>query len=107
MSKAGGVSRQWSDLLAYVLLPVLSLLTPASFSRQVLGRMSAWKSVLQIDAALALEGARKHLDISDGAAWQQRWKQVELLEDKPELRLLVNKVRRCAFGGKDFPLAWR
>jgi hypothetical protein len=71
MSKAGGVSRQWSDLLAYVLFPVMSVLTPASWSRRVLGRISAWKSVLPIDASLALEGARKHLDINDEIAWQQ------------------------------------
>lgn len=88
MSTHGGLSRQWSDLLAYVLLPVLSLLTPASFSRRVLVRMSAWKSVLQIDAALALEGAHKHLDINDGTAWQQRWKQVELLDVRDLYMLL-------------------
>ena len=91
MSKPEGVARQWSDLLAYVLLPVLSLLTPASFSRQVLARMSAWKSVLQIDAALALEGARKHLDISDETAWQQRWKQVELMDVRDLYMLLYGR----------------
>jgi hypothetical protein len=91
MSNAGGVSRQWSDLLAYVLFPVLSLLTPASFSRRVLGRMSSWKSVLPTDAALALEGARKHLDIRDEAAWQQRWKQVELLDVRDLYMLLCGR----------------
>jgi hypothetical protein len=91
MSKAGGVSRQWSDLLAYVLFPVMSVLTPASWSRRVLGRISAWKSVLPIDASLALEGARKHLDINDEIAWQQRWKQVELLDVRDLYMLLCGR----------------
>jgi hypothetical protein len=93
MSKPGGVSRQWSDLLAYVLFPTLSLLIPASFSRRALGRMSAWKSVLALDASLALEGARKHLDVSDESAWQQRWKQVELLDIRDLYMLLFGRSR--------------
>jgi len=92
MSKAGGISRQWSDLLAYVLFPILSVLTPASFSRRVLRRMSACNSVLPMDATRALEGARKHLEISDEAKWLRRWKQVELLDVRDLYMMLCGRA---------------
>lgn len=91
MSTGGGLSRQWSDLLAYVLYPLLSLLTPASFSRRVLGRISTWKSVLSIDAAMALEGARRHLEIRDEVDWMRRWKQVELLDVRDLYMMLCGR----------------
>jgi len=93
VSEGTWFSRQWSDLLAYVLFPCLSLLSPASFSRRVLCRISTWDGLLAVDANLALGGARKHLDIMDEPAWKQRWKQVELLDVRDLYMMLFGRAR--------------
>jgi hypothetical protein len=93
MSQVGGFSRQWSDLLAYVLFPCLCVLTPASFSRCLLRRISGWKRLLAVDVNLALEGALKHLEIIDETAWKQRWKQVELLDVRDLYMMLFGRSR--------------
>jgi hypothetical protein len=91
MSHYGGISRQCSDLFAYVLFPILSALTPAAFSRSVLSRISSSDSLLREDAARALAGARKHLEISDEDAWLKRWKQVELLDARDLYMMLAGR----------------
>jgi hypothetical protein len=93
MKEPGWLARQWSDLLAYVLFPCLSVLSPASFSRRVLCRISTWDSLLVADVTLAFDGARKHLDIIDEAAWKRRWKQVELLDVRDLYMMLFGRSR--------------
>jgi len=93
MNSSGSVSRQVTDLFAYVLIPVFALLTTASFSRRVLKRVSAWAWLLSADAELAFNGARKHLDIPDQNEWKKRWKQVELLDVRDLYMLLFGRSR--------------
>lgn len=85
--------RQATDLLAYVLFPVLSLFTTGAFSRRVLRRISGWNWLLAEDADLAFRGARKHLDIADSVAWKRRWKQVELLDVRDLYMMLFGRAR--------------
>jgi hypothetical protein len=83
-----GISRQLNDLLAYVLIPGIALVTTASFSRRVLRRVSAWDRFMGEAAEAAFRGACKHVDITDEKEWKRRWKQVELL-DVRDLYLMV------------------
>ena len=74
MSVVSTVSRQLTDLLAYLLIPGVALITPASFSRRILRRVSAWGWFFAAAAEAAYDGARKHVDIPDEVKWKQRWK---------------------------------
>lgn len=102
MSEGNWISRQCSDLLAYVLFPCLSVLSPASFSRRVLCRISTWENLLAVDVNLALGGARKHLDIVDESAWKKRWKQVELLDVRDLYMMLFGRAR-SVLGEIEYP----
>ena len=84
---------QWSDFLVYVLLPCLSILVPASFSRSILRRISGWEGLLAADAELAFSCADKYLDLEDEAAWKRRWKQVELLDVRDLFMLLSGRSK--------------
>jgi hypothetical protein len=92
MSEPGLISRQLTDLAAYVLLPALSLVIPASLSRRLLGRASGWAWLLSADAEKAFAGARKHLEIADPESWKQRWKQVELLDVRDLYMMLSGRA---------------
>ena len=87
------ISLQLGDLLAYVLLPGVAVLTPASFSRWLLRKATAWGWLLAEPSAAALEGAARHLAIGDTAAWQRRWKQVELLDVRDLYMMLFGRSR--------------
>lgn len=93
MNLPGRLARQVNDLLAYLVLPLVSLLTPAAFSRRVLRRMSHWNWFLAADAGLACESARKHLEIPDEIAWKRRWKQVELLDARDLFMMLHGRSK--------------
>jgi hypothetical protein len=92
MNSRGAKWRQVTDLFAYVLLPVFSLLTTAALSRRVLNRVSAWDWLLSADADLAYISAQKHQDIPDQQAWKQRWKLVELLDVRDLYMLLFGRA---------------
>lgn len=92
MNSAAVISRQMTDLFAYVLLPVLSVVTPAGFSRWLLRRMAGWAWLLSLDAGRALEGASKHVEISDRDSWKQRWKQVELMDARDLYMMLYGRT---------------
>lgn len=85
-------TRQATDLVAYVLLPALSLLMTAALSRRMLRRASGWAWLLSEDADLAFRGAHKHLDIPDSRAWKRRWKQVELLDVRDLYLMLFGRA---------------
>jgi hypothetical protein len=74
------VRRQISDFVAYLLVPLLALFTPAAFSRRLIRRVTRWRWLLNEPATAALEGARRHVEIPNDEAWKTRWKRVELLD---------------------------
>jgi len=92
MKPGGSISRQMTDFFAYVLLPTLSLVTTASFSRWVLRQASGWNWLLSDDAEQALIAAGKHLDIPDRRGWRRRWKQVELLDVRDLYMMLFGRA---------------
>lgn len=85
--------RQLSDLFAYVLLPVLAVLLPASSSRRMLGAASRWRWLMAGAAEDACRGANAHIAIDDEAAWKARWKQVELLEVRDLYLMMCGRSR--------------
>ncbi len=93
MNSESTISRQITDLFAYVLLPVLSVVTPAAFSRWVLRRMAGWDWLLSLDAERALEGAGKHVEIADRDSWRKRWRQVELMDARDLYMMLFGRTR--------------
>jgi hypothetical protein len=93
MSAVSGTSRQLTDLLAYLLIPGVALITTASFSRRILRRVSAWDWFFAASADAACDGARKHVDIPDEKQWKQRWKQVELLDARDLCMMLFGRTR--------------
>jgi len=93
MSAVSGTSRQLTDLLAYLLIPGIALITTATFSRRILRRVSAWGWFFAASADAAYDGARKHVDIPDEKQWKQRWKQVELLDARDLCMMLFGRTR--------------
>lgn len=93
VDKSSRTARQLSDFLAYVLIPVASVVTPAGFSRRMLRRASAWNWLLRADAEQAYSGAAKHLDIADPQGWKRRWKQVEMLDVRDLFMMLSGRGR--------------
>jgi len=93
MRASSEFSRQFTDLLAYVLIPAASLITTASFSRRILQRASSWGWFMAAAAESAVGGARKHEDIPDEKKWKQRWKQVELLDVRDLYMMLFGRTR--------------
>ena len=87
------ISRQLTDLLAYLLIPGVALITTASFSRRILRRVSAWGWFFAAAADAAFAGARKHVDIPDEEQWKRRWKQVELLDARDLCMMLFGRTR--------------
>lgn len=80
MNLVGCMSRQLSDCLAYLVIPVLAVLTPGAFSRWILRRVSRWRWFLSSAADQALAGARKHERVANETEWLVHWKRVELLD---------------------------
>jgi hypothetical protein len=93
MSLSGHISRQFTDVLAYVLIPAAAVITTASFSRRILRRVSGWDWFLADAAESAFAGARKHVDIPDEEMWKRRWKQVELLDARDLYMMLFGRSR--------------
>ena len=80
MSWLGQIKGQLEDLICYVLVPGLAVITPAAFSRWLLRRITRWNWVLAKAAEASLAGAGKHVNIADSAVWMRRWKRVELFD---------------------------
>ncbi len=91
------LSRHVSDLIVYVLIPVLTLLLPASFSRTLTVRVAAWQWLLSHEAAECYFRAAKYTAIDGEREWKQRWRLVVILEVR-DLCLLTCGRRRAVFG---------
>lgn len=90
------LSVQFSDLLAYLLIPVLSLLIPGGASRRLLARASNWQWLLSTELDACLQQARKFVEVDDEVAWLQRARLVMLLEAR-DLSLLMWGRRKTVF----------
>lgn len=90
---ASRFSLQFSDLFTYLLIPGLALVLPASCSRWVLGKVSAWKWLMADAADAALQGALAFTDVEEQAAFKKRWKQVELLDVRDLYMMLCGRSK--------------
>ena len=87
------LSQQLSDFFNYLLIPGLAVLLPASCSRRVLSRVSAWKWLMADAAEAALQGALAFTEVEDHAAFKKRWKQVELLDVRDLYMMLCGRSK--------------
>jgi hypothetical protein len=79
---------QLSDLLVYLLTPVVAFLLPASISRRLVDRVARWNWVLRSEADASFANAAKYTRIEDEQEWKRRWRTVVLL-DARDLYLLT------------------
>lgn len=102
------LSLHLSDLVVYVLIPTLSFLLPASFSRVLTARVAAWQWLLSNEADECFVRAAKYTAIKDERKWKQRWRLIVILEVR-DLCLLTCGRRRAVFkeisGSEDIELA--
>ena len=102
------LSRHSSDLVVYVLIPALTLLLPASFSRALTARIAGWQWLLSHQAGECCRRAAKYTAIEDEREWKTRWRLVVILEVR-DLCLLTCGRRRAVFeeisGSEDIELA--
>lgn len=80
MQAWNSITRQLTDFLVYLLLPGLSVLLPAAWSRALLARMSGCRWLLSAKSDAAWTMAGEFVDPGDELQWKIRWKQVELLD---------------------------
>ena len=74
---ASRLSVQLADLFTYLLVPGLAVVTPASFSRWILRKVSGWHWYLADAAEAAFQGTKGLVEVADEEAFKRRWKQVE------------------------------
>ena len=84
------LTRQMADFLLYVLIPGLSVLLPAAWSRSLLARISrcGWLLSAKSDAAWNMACEFASIEPGNESQWKLRWKQIELL-DVRDLYLMV------------------
>lgn len=87
------ISKQMGDFLAYLLIPVIAVVTPGVFSRWLLRRVSNWRWLLSESAGQALAGAKKHGGVENAAEWLVHWKRVELLDFRDLYMMLFGRSR--------------
>ena len=69
--KNAKISQQLSDLFAYLLIPGLAIILPASFSRLIIAKASCWQWLMASAADVALGSAQDFVDINDEAAFKK------------------------------------
>lgn len=84
---------QLSDLVSFVLLPLLSVVLPAAWSRRLVARVSGWSWILQPIADVACDKATHFLPVPDPVAWRRRWRQVELLDHRDAVCMSLGRRR--------------
>ena len=90
-------SRHFSDLVVYCLVPAMSLLVPASFSRKLIVRLSCWQWLLAGEAKECCSRAAEYTSIPERQEWMQRWRLVTILEVR-DLSLMSWGRRNAVFG---------
>ena len=78
--KRSRASRQLSDFFAYLLIPAVSVILPASGSRWLIRKASGWRWLMAAVADEAWQGAQEFASDPDETTFKRRWKQVELLD---------------------------
>lgn len=89
-------SRHFSDLVVYALVPVVSVLIPASFSRRLIVGIASWQWLLNEEATECYSRAAEYTTISDPQKWKRRWRLVTILEVR-DLSLLSVGRRSAVF----------
>ena len=94
------ITRQLVDFVVYLLVPGLSVVLPAAWSRALLARTSRCRWVLSTEAEAAWAKVHRFVDPGDERVWKSRWKQVELL-DARDLYMMACGRSRAVFAEID------
>ncbi len=94
------LTQNLSDLVAYVLIPAVSVLVPARMSRSIIARCSRWSWLMSKQCQEVFAKADGHRKILYPDDWKSRWRQVELL-DARDLFLLTFGRQATVFGEFD------
>jgi hypothetical protein len=96
MKALTNLSRQFSDLLVYFIVPVFALVMPAAVSRFVIVRISSWTWLLSAEALESCQQAAKYTVIENQQEWMRRWRLVVMLEVR-DLNLMMWGRRAAVF----------
>jgi hypothetical protein len=89
--KGSRAGRQLSDFFAYLLIPALSVLLPASGSRWLIRKTSSWRWLMAAVSDEAWQGAKEFVEAQDEVTFKRRWKQVELLDVRDLYMILCGR----------------
>jgi hypothetical protein len=87
------LAQQLSDLVCYLLLPLVSLFLPARASRALIARLSRWDWLMAGYGATVYAQASRFTQTGDPRAWRSRWRQVELLDSRDLWYLTFGRKR--------------
>ena len=87
------IRRQLVDFIVYLLLPLVSILLPAAWSRALLARSSNLDWLLSEEAEAAWASAVLFVDVADEKVWKARWKQVEMLDVRDMYMMSFGRTR--------------
>jgi hypothetical protein len=96
MKPLANLSKHFSDLVAYSLIPELSVIIPASWSRRLIVHVSGWQWLLAAEANECCSRAAEYTAIPDPLEWMRRWRMVTVLEVR-DLALMRWGRRKSVF----------
>lgn len=98
MRETENLGRQLSDLVAYIVLPLLCLVLPINWGSALLRRCAGKGWVLATRSRLASETAAKLIYIPNHDEWRRRWRLVELTEARDTWFCRAGRVRGLVKG---------
>jgi hypothetical protein len=96
MKRLTNLSKHFSDFVAYGLIPELSVILPAPWSRRLIARLSRWQWLLSAEANECCARAAEYTAIPDPLEWMSRWRLVTILEVR-DLALMRWGRRKAVF----------
>lgn len=91
MKLTGNLGRQFSDLMAYIVLPLGCALLPVKWSERMLRRCARRGWILKTRSRQASDTAARLMYLADPVAWRQKWRLVELTEARDAWFILLGR----------------
>jgi len=91
MKLTGNLGRQFSDLMAYIVLPLGCALLPVKWTERLLRRCAGRGWILKTRSRQASDTAARLMYLADPAAWRQKWRLVELTEARDVWFILLGR----------------
>jgi hypothetical protein len=87
------LKRQVSDFIAYLLLPLLSVILPGAWSIKLARLCAGWEFIFSEPCDVALNEASKYISISNVDTWRAHWRSVELIEARDVFMLTFGRKK--------------